>query len=450
MKNKKFFSIKIKDFQSLKKADLELPNGLTIVTGSSNNGKSAIVRAIESAVFNDGTDEFIRSGAKGLSVELDNGKHNVKYARKIKGQTDKTTYQFDDGEVQQKVGRTQLPEVEKLFNIREVRLQNNQRARLNFWYQNEKPFLMDKTAGQLYEFLSVSSSQKYLPVLTNMAFDIKQEDADIKAVTISIDMLKKELFLKQDVLDDNKGFYSLYEKLPALKKSEEQFAKSTALISALNDLQQTSCIVKESLRQVTQRIETISMDDVSLKMKRFTKESDKMVAREKLLSDTICALDRMCVVKENCNKVAVLSDNSTRCLSVLQNRLDSIIKMDTAVSSWSLKEDMCKKTAVSVKSCRERLKALTKSGLSIEAQMKLHNSILKAEETGRWLMECRKEMTEIMSVESRMNKAKEALSDVLVLLQASDKEYELLKQKLGACPFCGASFSNGFNHFKHI
>ena len=44
-------TVDIKDFQSLKKAYIELTPGITVITGATNNGKSAIIRAIDSALF---------------------------------------------------------------------------------------------------------------------------------------------------------------------------------------------------------------------------------------------------------------------------------------------------------------------------------------------------------------------------------------------------------------
>lgn len=61
--------IRIRDFQSLGNVDIEA-EGLTVVVGRSNLGKSALVRAIEGALFNKPGEEFVRAGRTRTDVLL--------------------------------------------------------------------------------------------------------------------------------------------------------------------------------------------------------------------------------------------------------------------------------------------------------------------------------------------------------------------------------------------
>ena len=153
-------TVDIKDFQSLKKAYIELTPGITVITGATNNGKSAIIRAIDSALFNLGDDAMVRGGQRYYGIKISNDSHTMLMARDNVGKNEKTAYQFDDGTVQKKVGRGQLEEVSRMFNIREVKMNNGTKMKINFWYQNDKPFLMDKTAGQLYEIGRASCRER--------------------------------------------------------------------------------------------------------------------------------------------------------------------------------------------------------------------------------------------------------------------------------------------------
>ncbi len=445
MQKNKPFKIKIENFQSLSEADIELNDGLTIVTGTTNNGKTAIVRSVEAAVFNTGTDEFIKAGTDSLSVELDNGEHNVKYVRKAKGKTDKTTYQFDNGEVQQKVGRNQLPETEKLFNIREVRLSNNQRAKLNFWYQGDQPFLMDKTAGQLYEFLSISSSEKYISVLKTMLQDMKEEEADIKTLTVSIDTQKRELVLKQNILDQNRGFDVLYGQLCSLKKLDEQTEKAASILSAMTDVRKLSDTLSESIRRVTERIDAVPMERISREMTGVSGISRKISSLEKSLTGVTRATERLDVSKNKLEKVAVLSDESERRTSSFKEKIDCITALQSVVTQLEAKEDMFLQSNSQVKACRTRLQALPELKLSVDVQTKIQNRIAEAEKNERWLLDRRKQTTELMSAANRMKTVQDVLKSSVARLDASDKELDALKQIMGVCPFCGAVFSSGNN-----
>ncbi len=448
MQNNKPFLIKIRNFQSLTEANLELPDGLTIVTGATNNGKSAIVRAVEAAVFNDGVDEYIKAGTDKLSVTLDNGEHKVEYIRKSKGRTDKTTYQFDDGEVQQKVGRSQLPEMDNMFNIREVRLQNNQRARLNFWYQNEKPFLMDKTAGQLYEFLSVSSSEKYLAVLKAMSADMKQEESDMKILTVSIDTLKRELALKQDILDRNNGFYSLYDILSVLKKNQECLGKAESLLTAIDDLIQSSCMLNESLQRVTARIDVIPMERVLLEMGHFTEESERIGTLKQKLSNTERVAERLQYKQKKFSEVSSLSERNAGWVATLQDRIEAVAKMQTTVSDMVQKENETRQDNTLVNICNARLASLPAPRLSAIHQATVSNKIVALEKDDLWLLERRKNVTAVMSVASRITELQNALQDVIRRLEDSDNEIEVFMHETGVCPFCGAVFPEGHAVYK--
>ncbi len=62
--------IKIRDFQSIESLDLSV-SGFTCVTGPTNIGKSAIIRAISSALLNKAVVGTVRKGKKFCTVEVD-------------------------------------------------------------------------------------------------------------------------------------------------------------------------------------------------------------------------------------------------------------------------------------------------------------------------------------------------------------------------------------------
>lgn len=67
--NLKPVRVSIRNYQSIDALDLEV-RGFTCVTGKTNIGKSAILRAISSAILNESVNGMIRSGSKFASVEL--------------------------------------------------------------------------------------------------------------------------------------------------------------------------------------------------------------------------------------------------------------------------------------------------------------------------------------------------------------------------------------------
>jgi len=81
-----------KNFQSWAAFDLDI-NGLTIVTGPSDVGKSALFRALKGILRNELPAEFVRNGQEDqMMVGVDVGDHKVTAVRKRKGST---TYVID-------------------------------------------------------------------------------------------------------------------------------------------------------------------------------------------------------------------------------------------------------------------------------------------------------------------------------------------------------------------
>lgn len=142
-------SIKIQNIQSHKDTQLEFNPGINAIVGSSNNGKSAILRALYWVVYNRplGTDNLLSHWAfdkKGnqlepmmVSVENDNG---VVTRRRTKTENQ---YLVNDEELN--VVKTDVPvQVEKLLCLTDTNIQRQQDA----------PFLLSLTSGQVAQYFN--------------------------------------------------------------------------------------------------------------------------------------------------------------------------------------------------------------------------------------------------------------------------------------------------------
>ena len=64
------FKVTLKDFQIIKKANLEFIPGLNVIIGPSNNGKSSILKAIKSCIYTTPGSTPIRAGQNSYTVGL--------------------------------------------------------------------------------------------------------------------------------------------------------------------------------------------------------------------------------------------------------------------------------------------------------------------------------------------------------------------------------------------
>lgn len=96
--------VHIENFQSISEADLEFKQGINIIVGQSNSGKSAILRAIKGAILNpSGSQRYIKNGTKKFQVNLDYEGNSIEWSRE--GQSPVYTI---NGEQYQKVGNSNL------------------------------------------------------------------------------------------------------------------------------------------------------------------------------------------------------------------------------------------------------------------------------------------------------------------------------------------------------
>lgn len=216
--------VSVKDYQIIKQAILDFKPGLTSIIGPSNNGKSSILKAIKSAVYTEPGSTPIRTGAQSYIVGIQDNGHTVVYQKK-----DGSSKYLVDDKSYSKFGLSTPEEVSTALNIRELILNGN-KVQLNFWNQMDKPFLLDKSAGELFKFILDSGENDQLSsVLKAMVTDRQSlnKEADnlqgqITALEDSIDKQQKEsdklvpVIEKANNLIDKKSKYDELNKLKEL------------------------------------------------------------------------------------------------------------------------------------------------------------------------------------------------------------------------------------------
>lgn len=141
--------VKIENFQSHEDTTIDFDRGLNIITGPSDNGKSAIIRAIKWVLFNEprGT-EFIRQGtsAARVTIEMDNGNTIV---RERSSSKNRYTVLYPDSEpiIFEGFGNEIPQEVIGAHGITKAYLDSSLSSSLNIAEQLESPFLLSETGS---------------------------------------------------------------------------------------------------------------------------------------------------------------------------------------------------------------------------------------------------------------------------------------------------------------
>lgn len=135
----------VEGFQSHTNSQFNLGNGLNVITGPSDSGKTAVIRAIRWVAFNEPQGEAFVNESVGhatVAIHLDTGIIISKHRRK-----GKTSYriQTDPGDEGSTFEKSEVPEeVKQLLGITKQTFGDFMTA-LNFAFQLEAPFLISET-----------------------------------------------------------------------------------------------------------------------------------------------------------------------------------------------------------------------------------------------------------------------------------------------------------------
>jgi DNA repair ATPase RecN len=139
----------LKNFQSISDATLEL-GAITVITGPSDLGKSALIRSLNLLHRNSGGLDLVKYGKANLFVEqeLDNGtKVSITKGKAV------NAYSIN-GRSYSKIGRDVPEEVATALNTSPLSLDKDQSLDLNFSFQFDSPFLLSDSSSVVTKAIS--------------------------------------------------------------------------------------------------------------------------------------------------------------------------------------------------------------------------------------------------------------------------------------------------------
>jgi len=457
-------SLKLKNFQSHKESQINFDEGLTVILGQTDQGKSSIIRALKWVLYNEprGTD-FITAGCRlcRVTLEMENGSIII---RERDGQRNRYILK-QDGEEQifEGFGNSVPLEIISAHGIPKIYIDRDAKSAVNLAEQLEAPFLMSesgsnraKALGRLVGIHIIDAAQrttlkdlvdaqqrhKLLGKDITALKDELQSYKDIKVLAERISRLKNTLEkLKQKKSCLSKLAQVRQDLEPTdyeIKKNEsillklnfiDTAEKNIMFIDALNSKHQYLCELMQKLRQVTTSI-------------KAEQEIINITQNLALMEDsyfTVLELNRKLGRMVNINDNIKNNDKNTERTKIILSNTEDVSIADKTLSEAEKMLEVIKKYL----SIYGKWQSINKQLDLQEKEMNRYDQIQKSEHYFHDLSQKMSELSlfqdmnkSIAAVESSIKKGEVYLQKVIINISIMAQEYSHVLEKFSICPTC--------------
>ncbi|NLW22343.1 MAG: AAA family ATPase [Tissierellia bacterium] len=318
----------LENFQSHKYTEIELDQYLNVIIGPSDQGKSAIIRAIKWAIYNEPSgDFFIREGEKECSVTVVfNDSTKIKRYRS----KSKNVYYIYDREGNETVFEgfgTKVPlEISKKTSMRKIMLDGDQSKPINIGEQLESPFLLsEKNATKANAIGRLVGVHIIDDALKDVLKDIRNLNIDIKKQEEILENLKNSL-AKYDYLDDlSERVKQANDIINTIKEKQLRLNKLKELSKRLNRIDKENVVLKDYLNRLKNIDRVIDIErELSNKIGSYNYIRGKYNKLEDV-KNQIKYNNRLLASLKNINKI----EKIVKLIDIHYNKLNRLININT-------------------------------------------------------------------------------------------------------------------------
>jgi exonuclease SbcC len=281
------------NFQSHTSSELHFSPGVNMITGNSQSGKTAVLRAINLGFFNKPLgDSFIHAGCEScdVGIEIVSGDRKFSVLRH-KGKDD-NFYELSSEGAKPATFRafgTDVPEaIQKLFNISDINIQD----------QFSPYFLVLDSPGQIAQYI-------------RKVAQLDEVDHVVSCIAGKIKIIKDNLSSDKNENEDVEIKIKLLEKID-LKKLEDLITQTQGLEEKRNSLSQEYHLLLSGvnqLKEVEKSFTFFSSIDFDLLNKDLEVVRDLLTKRDKISSSYTDLLSLLTSLKDVEKTSIVLPDN---------------------------------------------------------------------------------------------------------------------------------------------
>jgi len=240
------------DFQSVRDLEIDLDAKIVLLSGPSDNGKSAILRAIKNAIFDGVGGSFYRieEGKKktqmAVTIESDRGK--IQWDKSTKN----ATYTINETDVRDNCGKTVPKEVPEVVGLTS---QNDMGENLHYRNQFQAAFLInDRGTKDAYRFISkLMGADIAIQGMYALEKSVRTLAGEIKVTEEFLQKAEEELgdFYPVEKIKDLEDSYVAME---GLFNKQEDLAKQQTILFNLHEkivnLEKTSIRVSSGITKI--------------------------------------------------------------------------------------------------------------------------------------------------------------------------------------------------------
>lgn len=240
------------NFQSHKFSSLEFDDGLNVIVGPSDNGKTSILRAIRWVLFNEPQGMgMLRNNEDFVSVRVYfNNDYSIERKRSKKENL-YIIYNETTGEVKEFNSlRTGLPpDVLNIMKIRKIILDKGNEINFNIQFQHDGPFMFSYTStqksaliGKMYNLDVVDKA------IDETNKDIKSQKSEVKRLNEELKDLEEKIKAYDNIEKDEELLQKREKLTKSIEDNSEKLDNISALKERLKDNQEKNQFLKDKIK----------------------------------------------------------------------------------------------------------------------------------------------------------------------------------------------------------
>lgn len=396
--------IQIKNYHSIEEAKINIRQGITVIVGATNAGKSSIMRALLDLINNTCSDSDVKIGTDECSIAVKNNGNTVKLIRNP-NKAMKTTY-IINGEEISKVGRNKVEEAECIgFGY-------TGDFQLNILKQEDLPFLIYEPANRLYDFLSQSRSNELLEA----GEELKN---DKKALQKSLTMAEAEVNEIKNRYNEIKEELTKYPNIEKMKNLTDYIKKSKSEIDKFMSIYDDYSSHINRIKEVAEKIENIDKDLDRIKLlnlDNLINISKNLYLIEEIKDDYENNIENIKAINEKIAGIKTVTYDFKYIENIVSKAYKYIYEIDSIANNYKENSGKLEKTENQIKeipSVEIDLNNISDICLRNKSLIKSYNEYTEKTE-------------ELNTIENKLTKLSESILEL-------EKE----KSKYNVCPTCG-------------